>query len=560
MEISLNPTTTTPTTTTTQALNITVSNIQVINNQIVITGTNLMNVTDFQIKNNGATTNLQIEAQTNTSIVANTLANVSYAAEAILDFVFSNASGAATYTVNLSLGTSPTIVNPVIANIAPAADFTLTQNSVIPFKSISSGAMANTLYLEAGKVGIGTTAPANALHVYSSTAAPALFSGYSVFGGAASYQGSILIGAVSGNQGIIDYNSSGSTTYTIKNTYGTGTINFDVGASHSMSVVGGNVGIGTTSPGAKLEVAGDISLSSGAARTIQIPTPASGNGNSLTIRAASGATPSNSGGALNLYAGNGYWGSSGALLTMEASAFNGGNVNLSAGTADSNGLAGTATITGGNGINYAGGNVYLIGGTGNGVGNVILANNGAVSRGNVGIGTITPGAKLQVGDLGDGSVALANAWNLLSDERLKRDFEIIPDSLEKILSLNGYYYYWNRGTDTSKKMGVKAQEVEKVFPEVVSHGADGFLSVSYNHLVAGVIEAVKEFYHKWLNDSKGIHKELAQIKIQDIAKDRAIALVNAKIAKLEAENAQLKKENAAFKVRMDKIEQKLLKK
>jgi hypothetical protein len=166
--------------------------------------------------------------------------------------------------------------------------------------------------------------------------------------------------------------------------------------------------------------------------------------------------------------------------------------------------------------------------------------------GNVGIGTTNPGAKLQVGVLVDESVALANSWNLLSDERLKRDFEIIPDSLEKILSLSGYYYYWNRGTDTSKKMGVKAQEVEKVFPEIVSHSADGFLSVSYNHLVAGVIEAVKEFYHKWLIDSKGIHRELAPIKIKDEAKDRAIASI-------KAENAQLK-------VRLDKIEKMLLKK
>jgi hypothetical protein len=95
----------------------------------------------------------------------------------------------------------------------------------------------------------------------------------------------------------------------------------------------------------------------------------------------------------------------------------------------------------------AGGNVLKVGSATNP--NTFVAKD----NGNVGIGTANPGAKLQVGVLGDGSVALANAWNLLSDERLKRDFEIIRDSLEKILSLNGYYYYWNRGTDTSKKMG-----------------------------------------------------------------------------------------------------------
>lgn len=166
-----------------------------------------------------------------------------------------------------------------------------------------------------------------------------------------------------------------------------------------------------------------------------------------------------------------------------------------------------------------------------GVSKVIIDSNGSM-----GIGTASPGAKLQVGTLADGSVALANAWNLLSDERLKRDFEIIPDSLEKLLSLNGYYYYWNRGSDHSKKIGVKAQEVEKVFPEVISKGADGFLSVSYNHLVAAVIEAVKEFYAKWFEDSKAIHRQMA---------------------KLETENINLKKENGAMRARLDKIEKAL---
>jgi hypothetical protein len=168
-----------------------------------------------------------------------------------------------------------------------------------------------------------------------------------------------------------------------------------------------------------------------------------------------------------------------------------------------------------------------------------------LSTGNVGVGTTNPGYKLQVGVAADGSEARANAWNVLSDERLKRDFEIIPESLEKILSLNGYYYYWNRGTDTSKKLGLKAQEVEKVFPEVVSHGKDGFLSVSYNHLVAGVIEAVKEFFQKWQGDSKGIHREIASLK-----KDNEL---------LKKDNELLKAKNLETQNRLDTLEKMILK-
>jgi hypothetical protein len=135
--------------------------------------------------------------------------------------------------------------------------------------------------------------------------------------------------------------------------------------------------------------------------------------------------------------------------------------------------------------------------------------------GNVGIGTTAPSYRFQVGTAADGSEARANAWNLLSDERLKKNFETIPDALEKILTLNGYFYNWNRGKDKSRKMGVKAQEVEKVFPEVVSLGADGFKSVSYDHLVAPLIESVKVLdgrLQKMEEENKKLRQENAEMK------------------------------------------------
>jgi hypothetical protein len=114
------------------------------------------------------------------------------------------------------------------------------------------------------------------------------------------------------------------------------------------------------------------------------------------------------------------------------------------------------------------------------------------SDGSVGIGTTTPGTKLQVGENGDGTVATANAWNTFSDRRLKKDFEQIQQASEIIAQLNGYFYYWKNGSDKSRQVGVIAQEVEAVLPELVKETSDGIKTVDYPKLTAVLIEATKE--------------------------------------------------------------------
>lgn len=124
------------------------------------------------------------------------------------------------------------------------------------------------------------------------------------------------------------------------------------------------------------------------------------------------------------------------------------------------------------------------------------------SVGNVGIGTNTPTALFQVGTTGDGSVGVANNWSVFSDERLKKNFVPVSESLSKLKQVSGYYYYWKKSQDTGRKMGLKAQEVEKVFPEIVTTNSDGIKSVSYDHLIAPVIEGIKELHLRVLNLEK----------------------------------------------------------
>jgi hypothetical protein len=112
--------------------------------------------------------------------------------------------------------------------------------------------------------------------------------------------------------------------------------------------------------------------------------------------------------------------------------------------------------------------------------------------GNVGIGVTNPGYALQVGSVGDGTEARANVWNTFSDRRWKKDFEIIPDALKKLNQVNGYFYNWKEGVDTTQQVGVIAQEIEEILPQAVSTDENGYKSVDYSKLTAWLIQVNKE--------------------------------------------------------------------
>ena len=65
--------------------------------------------------------------------------------------------------------------------------------------------------------------------------------------------------------------------------------------------------------------------------------------------------------------------------------------------------------------------------------------------------------------------------------------------MEKIQKIKGVYFKWKDITkDEDIHVGVIAQDVEKVFPELVVADSEGMKAVAYANLVAPLIEAVKE--------------------------------------------------------------------
>jgi len=116
------------------------------------------------------------------------------------------------------------------------------------------------------------------------------------------------------------------------------------------------------------------------------------------------------------------------------------------------------------------------------------------ASGNVGVGMVPSGGYLlEV----NGRLKTAGV-NETSDKRFKEKIVTVDNALSKVLSLRGVNYYWNskafpqKNFEDKLQLGLIAQEVETVLPEVVHTDAEGFKSVEYSKVVAVLIEAMKE--------------------------------------------------------------------
>ena len=116
-------------------------------------------------------------------------------------------------------------------------------------------------------------------------------------------------------------------------------------------------------------------------------------------------------------------------------------------------------------------------------------------------GSLSISSSLGVGTEPSGVVGSILATNDVvafasSDERLKENKTKISNPLEKIDQLSGYEFDWipmeGIHVHSGHDIGVIAQEVEKVFPEVVSDRENGYKAVKYEKLVSVLIEGIKE--------------------------------------------------------------------
>jgi len=107
---------------------------------------------------------------------------------------------------------------------------------------------------------------------------------------------------------------------------------------------------------------------------------------------------------------------------------------------------------------------------------------------------ITMTERFKVDTSGNLSVSADVIAYASSDKRLKDNLKPIENSLDKVSKLSGYEFDWNDKQETFKghDVGVIAQEVEEVLPEVVQTRDTGYKAVKYEKIVPLLIEAIKE--------------------------------------------------------------------
>jgi len=110
----------------------------------------------------------------------------------------------------------------------------------------------------------------------------------------------------------------------------------------------------------------------------------------------------------------------------------------------------------------------------------------------VGIGTATPSQALQV----VGNI-ISSGTITPSDARYKKDIANITHPLEKLMNLNGVTYQYRAddfpamGFSNRQQVGLIAQDVEKVFPQLVFEDDKGYKAVDYVKLIPLLVESIK---------------------------------------------------------------------
>jgi hypothetical protein len=313
--------------------------------------------------------------------------------------------------------------------------------------AVAGGAPVNALRVSsAGNVGVGTATPVLDVHA-NTTDTPAIRLEQNNSGGFTAQTWDI--GGNEANFFVRDVTGGSRLSFRIRP--GAPTSSIDIAGN-------GNVGIGTGSPGANLDV----------------------SGNTVLLGSDSGAnTRTNAAIKLN---------------RLAAPPFTTANLNF--------GVLNAATTSTDNIVGIGGG------ASGFSAATQITFNTGAttntdtgtermriLSNGRVGIGTSTPDQLLSVN--GDASKNGGGSWLSFSDERLKNIRGPYTSGLKAVMQLQPLRYHYRQNNplnlpQSGEHIGFGAKAVQQVIPEAVTANADGYLMVNNDPIIWTMLNAIKE--------------------------------------------------------------------
>jgi Chaperone of endosialidase len=174
--------------------------------------------------------------------------------------------------------------------------------------------------------------------------------------------------------------------------------------------------------------------------------------------------------------------------------------------------------------------------------------------------------RMYIDNTGDTSVFGCTTWSngdhqgtCLSDARLKTNIQPLPPALDKVAQLRPVHFNWRASNPagyrfgTARNTGLIAQEVENVFPDMVSTDEQGFKRVSYGQLPYLLLESVRELKDR--NDSlrQQVSKQQAEVR-QAREQNQAQQVEIQKLTRQVWELRQEQTEIAGLKARLDRLE------
>lgn len=398
------------------------------------------------------------------------------------------------------------------------------QGTSISFETTQNGTQSTLPRLTIGhdgSVGIGITEPTKPLHIVRglpSGATPNSNAGIVLDRGFShsyinllvddAYESGILFGrqtegAASG--GIV-YDSNKRLLFRTNTNDTQMTINAD-----------GNVGIGTANPGSKLET-----LTDGAPNRITLTQYAGGFAPNIHLRQASGTILAP--GAVH---------ASSAIGAVTSAGFNGSEFADNAAGIFFTTAEDWSTTANGTNMNFQ----TTASGTTNISTKMIITD-----IGRVGIGTVFPTERLHV----NGNIIVNNcikdnngnpiAGTCASDARFKQKIAPFTSLIDKFIQLQPVHYNWRTEQFPEKHFGKElsygliAQDVEKIFPDLVSSDENGYKMVNYSKLPLLSIQAIKELKE----ENEQLQKQQLLISNENDLLKKKLEMVISKVEKLEA--------------------------